>query len=129
MLSELFLITFKTLLIMEVKYHILIQTKNACVSQCHCCTQLRVQYKNVMMCFEWKDFLGFLQRLNELSPQHPYYIINIIDLRCYPAVNLGVSASAMCLIFDELEELREVLTRACNKMDLELIFRKSIHNN
>ncbi|PWK20056.1 hypothetical protein LV89_03866 [Arcicella aurantiaca] len=114
---------------METEYKILIQTQNACVSQCHCCTQLQVQYKNVMICFEWKDLIGFLQRLDELPPNELYYIINIIDLRCYPAVNLGVSASAMCLTFSEVEEFRAILSRACLKMDLEMIFRKSIHNN
>ena len=110
-------------------YKILAQSSNACVSQCSCCTQIQVQYKNVMLCFEWKDLIGFIQRLNNLPANQAYYIVNLIDLRCYPAVNLGVSASAICLIDSEVEELSAILSSACERMDLEVIFKNTIHYN
>lgn len=110
-------------------YKILAQSPNACVSQCSCCTQIQVQYKNVLMCFEWKDLIGFIQRLDNLPENHPYYIINLIDLRCYPTVNLGMSASAICLIDKEVEELSTILSLACERLDLGIIFQRSMHNN
>jgi len=114
---------------MESQYKILAQTPNACVSQCYCCTQLQVQYNNVLMCFEWTDLTVFLHRLNELPSNHPYYVINIIDLRCHPTVKLGVSASAICLNFSELEELITIITMASQKIDLTLLFKKTFHHN
>jgi hypothetical protein len=110
-------------------YKILAQSPNACVLQCSCCTQIQVQYKNVMICFEWKDLIGFIQRLDNLPPNHPYYIVNLIDLRCYPMLKFGVSTSAICLIEKELEELSTILSLAYGRMDLGIIFQKSLHNN
>lgn len=113
---------------MNTQYKILAQSANACVLQCKCCTQIQIQYKNIIVCLDWKDMITLIQKLHDLPP-HSHYVINLIDLRETSLIKMGIDASGMFLTDNELDELIEILEASCNQVDLESIFKNSIHFN
>lgn len=110
-------------------YQVLVQTADSYVMQCLCCTKIEVKYKNIMLAFEWADLVTFLQRLNLAPPNELCYLVEIVNMQCYPALKVGVSSSGIFLTINELDEFKNLLTTACERMDLELIFRNTIMDN
>lgn len=82
-----------------------------------------------MLVFTWSDLVLFLKRLNSSPPNEPHYVIEIVDMRSVPSIKIGFSASGIFLELNELEELKQLLTKACQRIDLESIFRNTITNN
>lgn len=110
-------------------HRVLIQDADSYITQCNCCNEIQLKYKNIMLVFTWADLVTFLKRLNDAPPNEPYYVIEIVDMRSVPSLRFGFSASGMFLSFNEIEELKAFISIACERMDLESIFRNTISNN
>ncbi|MEA5460910.1 DUF6686 family protein [Arcicella sp. LKC2W] len=108
---------------------ILVQNAESYITQCNCCNEIQLKYKNIMLVFNWSDLVGFLQRLSDVPPNEKYYVIEIVDMRSIPSLRFGFSASGIFLTFNEIEELQGLISAACERMNLGLFFRNSISDN
>ncbi len=113
----------------QQKHIILIETDNASAWQCKCCNEIQIQFKNTLMTFEWLSMIRFLKRLNEAPHAEKFYVIELCNLRDIPSIQTDVFSSGICLSNTEMKEFLFVLHTACERIDLELIFRNTLHNN
>ncbi|WP_026995740.1 DUF6686 family protein [Flectobacillus major] len=110
-------------------HKILVNTTNGFVSQCTCCTDVQVQYKNILLAFEWANLMVFLKRLNDAPTGESYYIVELLHSKEDSRSVTQVAAAGIYLSSSEIIEFRNMLTLACQRLDLDLIFRNSINPN
>lgn len=112
-----------------VFHKILVQTEFSCISQCNCCTEIQIQYKNILLALDWKSLVTFIKRLDDAPESNNYYIIETSSQRDKNPSHSDFAATGMFLTVEEAKEFRHLLHLACERVDLEMIFRNTIHAN